>query len=68
MWWPALCAAVLETYATDPKAATEFIQGVVPKDLWPHLLAGGFVLSMILQVLNLAKVKRQEPTEKVEPT
>lgn len=67
MWWPAFCAAIMETYAANPQQINDLIESSVPKSWWPHLLAGGFALSMILRVLNLTKVKRQEPTKK-EPT
>jgi len=60
VWWPAVCASSLEIYAQDPKAANEFLQTVIPASWWPHLLAGGFVVSMILRVLNLAKAKPKE--------
>ena len=64
MWWPFLCASALEVYAAAPQEINDLIQTNIPKGWWPHLLAGGFALSMILRVLNLAKVKRQEPKRK----
>ena len=67
MWWPFLCASALEIYAAMPEEVNAAIKDVVPETWMPHILAGGFAFSMILRVLNLAKVKRQDPDKK-EPT
>ena len=51
--WGAGVAIVAEVYAQDPAGVQKFVEGFVPNSWWPHIIAGGSALAVILRVINL---------------
>lgn len=50
---PAAGLILAELYAADPAGVQSIVQQYVPAGAWPHLLAAGCAVQMLLRVVNV---------------
>lgn len=53
LWWPGVCAALAEAYAANPAEINAWVQANVPANWWPHLVALGCAVQILLRVVKV---------------